>query len=720
MGLDEWTCRLRQEVAKRCDGAGRSVRPPFGTRLPAGVAERTLARLHRVAAVDDRPRPRLGSFFPGVTEASTAELLHGEMPEAAADVLAAAERLQLKRFDLLGQRGLDFGDPIDWHLDPVSGRRAPLVHWSRIDPLREPPVRDVKLVWELNRQQWLVPLGQAYRLSGDERHAEAALLAIERWNEANPYGMGLNWVSSLEVALRLIAWCWTLQLLRHSPALAAQRLDRIVTAIGNHAAHIERFLSIYSSPNTHLTGEALGLFYAGTLFPELDPATRWRSLGTDVLLEQLERQSTPDGVYFEQATCYQRYTIDIYLHFLLLARCNGIPVPDGIGERLQRLVDFLVAVQSPAGRMPEIGDADGGALLPLCRREPADFSGLFATAAMLFSRGDYAWAANGPAAEVAWLGGRAGWRRCRGLRAEPPARPASELYGSGGYVVMRSAWSRDAHQLILDVGPLGAAESAGHGHADLLGVQCAAFGQPYLVDPGTGCYGAQPDWRDFFRSSEAHSTVIVDGESHAEPDGLFSWSANPGPARLLEWRSTDEVDYVDADHDAYSRLARPVTHRRRVLFVKPRYWILVDDVEGDGEHLVQLLFQFAPLPVSLRADRWVQASGPAGRGLFLKNFSSVMVEASITAGAERGGWFSPAYGERQPAPVLVYTAATALPLRLVTLLVPQPEAGGEPPQAFPVISEEQGVVGLILSGGRELVLIDDQAIRLSPGPAILQ
>jgi hypothetical protein len=720
MGLDEWTCRLRQEVAKRCDGAGRSTRPPFGTHLPAGMAERTLARLSRAVPAGDRPPARLGSFVPGLADESAAELLRHEMPEAAAGVLAAAEAVHRKRFDLLGHRGLDFGDPIDWHLDPLSSRRAPLVHWSRIDPLHAPPVRDVKLVWELNRQQWLVPLGQAYRLTGDERHAEEALRSIERWNEANPYGMGLNWVSSLEVALRLIAWCWTLQLLRRSPALAAPRLDGIVTAIGNHAAHVERFLSIYSSPNTHLTGEALGLFYAGTVFPELDPATRWRALGSDVLIEQLERQSTPDGVYFEQTTCYQRYTIDIYLHFLLLARCNGIPVPEGIGERLQRMVDFLIAVRSPAGQMPEIGDADGGVLLPLCRREPADFGGMFAAAALLFGRGDYAWAANGPAAEVVWLGGRAGWRRYRGLCARPPDRAASALYQPGGYAVMRSGWDPRAHQLILDVGPLSGTESGGHAHADTLGVQCAAFGEPYIVDPGTGCYGAEPEWRNYFRSSEAHSTVIVDGESHAEPDGLFSWSARPGPARLLDWRSTDDVDYVDADQDAGERPARPVTHRRRVLFVKPRYWILVDDVEGDGEHLVQLLFQFAPLPVSLRADRWVQAKGPDGRGLFLKNFSNVMVEASITAGGERGGWFSPAYGQRQPAPVLVYTTAAALPLRLVTLLAPQPEASGEPPQAFPVISQEQGVVGLIMAGGRELVLIDDQEVRLSPGPVILQ
>jgi hypothetical protein len=47
-----------------------------------------------------------------------------------------------------------------------------------------------------------------------------------------------------------------------------------------------------------LTGEALGLFYAGTLLPELEGAKRWQALGHKILLAELNRQVLPDGVYF--------------------------------------------------------------------------------------------------------------------------------------------------------------------------------------------------------------------------------------------------------------------------------------------------------------------------------------------------------------------------------------------------------------------------------------
>ena len=67
---------------------------------------------------------------------------------------------------------LQLDDPIDWHRDLVSGKQAPQVHWSEIDPLDPEKVGDSKVVWELNRHQWVVRLAQAWAFTGDERYAE--------------------------------------------------------------------------------------------------------------------------------------------------------------------------------------------------------------------------------------------------------------------------------------------------------------------------------------------------------------------------------------------------------------------------------------------------------------------------------------------------------------------------------------------------------------------
>src|SRR5206468_3292666 len=162
---------------------------------------------------------------------------------------------------------LFLGDPVEWNLDPISGRRAPRVHWSLIEPLDHATNGDSKVVWELNRHQWMVRLGQAFRLTGDDRLARMFAGHVLDWLRANPPGMGINWASSLEVALRLISWCWSLCLFRDSPVLSRGLFRDMHASIREHAAHVERYLSRTFSPNTHLTGEALGLFYAGTLFP---------------------------------------------------------------------------------------------------------------------------------------------------------------------------------------------------------------------------------------------------------------------------------------------------------------------------------------------------------------------------------------------------------------------------------------------------------------------
>src|SRR5439155_653835 len=98
----------------------------------------------------------------------------------------------------------------------------------------------------------------------------------------------------------------------------------------------------------------------------------------------------------------------------------------------------------------------------------------------------------------------------------------------------------------------------------------------YVVDPGTYCYTPEMPWRNYFRGTAAHSTVLVDGVDQAQPAGPFKWKTRLS-TRLQSWESTAAFDYVDASHDGYTRLPDPVVHRRRVLFVKPRYWVLVDE-----------------------------------------------------------------------------------------------------------------------------------------------
>ena len=102
-------------------------------------------------------------------------MMNRRFPDERDAIINTAEAALAGKFSLLGHVGLSFGDPpespIDWSLDPVSCKRAPLLHWSKLHPLDPLGGGDPKVVWELNRHAHFVTLGQAYWLTDDDRFA---------------------------------------------------------------------------------------------------------------------------------------------------------------------------------------------------------------------------------------------------------------------------------------------------------------------------------------------------------------------------------------------------------------------------------------------------------------------------------------------------------------------------------------------------------------------
>jgi hypothetical protein len=177
-------------------------------------------------------------------------------------------------------------------------------------------------------------------------------------------------------------------------------------------------------------------------------------------------------------------------------------------------------------------------------------------------------------------------------------------------------------------------------------------------------------------------------------------------------RSTPELDFVDADHNAFRVDGDTLVHRRRVLFVKPRYWIVVDDLIGTARHQVNLTFQFAPMQVTLGPNRWARAQTPGGRALWVGPFTSAALRTTLKSGEMHPirGWVATDYGQRQPAPTLIYSATAALPWRVLTLLLPDAEGLASPP-AVRVIYDNQGLPsGLLFERTGESVRVDERGV----------
>ena len=322
-----------------------------------------------------------------------------------------------------------------------------------------------------------------------------------------------------------------------------------------HGRHIEQYLSKYYSPNTHLTGEALGLYYLGTQLPFFERAKHWRKLGEDILFAEITKQVLPDGVYFEQSTWYQRYTADIFSHFVLLRSLYGEPYYNAaaaeLENRLQKAFDFLMSVTMPDGKTPIIGDDDGGRMLPLTIAEPDDFRGTLALGAVLLDRTDQKHVSGRPSEEIFWLMGPDGIRSYNAIKSAEPTS-ASVDFADGGYCVMRDGWGDTDNYLIVDCGEVGSL-SGGHGHADALSIELAIHGKTLLVDSGTYTYHESSELRDYFRSSTAHNGLVIDGLSSSEPGSTFGWKTRADAKRNV-WIADDRFDFFEASHNGYERL----------------------------------------------------------------------------------------------------------------------------------------------------------------------
>src|SRR5208283_3793294 len=101
----------------------------------------------------------------------------------------------------------DYGDPVNWHLNPLTGRSWKRdVHWTAA--LRDArQIGDVKLTWEIGRFPHAYLMGRAAAFFPDRagvlEEALSRQLASFEWE--CPFGYGVHWYSGQEVAIRAVA-----------------------------------------------------------------------------------------------------------------------------------------------------------------------------------------------------------------------------------------------------------------------------------------------------------------------------------------------------------------------------------------------------------------------------------------------------------------------------------------------------------------------------------
>ena len=611
--------------------------------------------------------------------------------------------------DLICKRNIlkiDVGDDIDWKMAPIDDPE-----WS----------------WCLNRHEHFTTLGRAYWYTGNEKYAKEFFTQLVDWIDKNP-PLDAEWMISMPIeesqsifekscswrplsaGIRMYtAWIPCFLHCLHSKNFTPEILVKMLSSIADHARYLRTFYTHHVffhwvSPNWGIM-ESNGLAHVGIMFPEFKESKAWRDRAMSRLEDQIRCNIFPDGMLEELATGYHLTAAFSFLEIAELATRNGYPVSKEYMRKLEKLLEFCMLIMKPHGVYPMLGDADESDVfgqyasygwyedLNNCNAliDSNDLRYVLKGGAKMFNRPDMLWVAT------------------HGHEGEKP-KAGSSVFPISGYMVMRSGWENDDKYLVIDCGPLGEeAQGCGHGHCDSLSIDVSAFGETLIIDPGRYIYTEDP-FRYYFKGTASHNTMMVDNEEQSQmrDSWMFDTFAN---SKIHRTAVSERVDYFDGSHDGYKRLDDPVNHRRRVLFVKPDYWIIQDDLTGKGMHKFDLLYHFGP-----KAKVSVDSKTLATNIIYKNEVGMLMIPAdceNLIANIQEGqedpprGWVSYDYAIKEPAPMITYSKKAQAPVDFTFLL--QPFKGDAP--HINVSRLERSVVRIESDQWIDLVIFGDGQIK---------
>jgi hypothetical protein len=133
-------------------------------------------------------------------------------------------------------------DEIKWHTDLFSGESFPLLFSKKIN-IRNNPALSAKNVWEVNRLQFLPRISLNFKQTGNPKYLNQIIRILNSWIDCNPYLIGINWTSNIEVNIRLINWffCWEIldinKLVADDPQFEKFVTERWIPSIYQHCSY---------------------------------------------------------------------------------------------------------------------------------------------------------------------------------------------------------------------------------------------------------------------------------------------------------------------------------------------------------------------------------------------------------------------------------------------------------------------------------------------------
>ena len=483
--------------------------------------------------------------------------------------------------------------PIDWQRDFISGYRWDAKTWYKHISYGNAPGADVKVPWELSRMQHLPQLVWAFALAqadtpqfaAPEVYAQTFRNQVLDFIATNPPRYGVNWVCTMDVAIRVANWLVAYDLFKRYGADFDTDFEAIFRkSIYEHALHISTNLEWSDTlRGNHYLADIVGLLFCAAYLPVTQETEDWYLLAAkEFIQEKYVQFNLSDGSNFEGSTAYHRLSGEmvIYAMALIISRQkmktaamdadDNRLLPMWRLELLAGIAEFICDITKPNGNIVQFGDNDSGRFLNLqpsvslhngvWQTNDLDCRHLVAAIDGVFYRKELRAVAGPEYFERALVHAMILGAKWKPQEAVPSlnvlANPANDtLYHTclnewnetSATQRMETVWEFPGEDLRHDVknvvyicfglfiwrservylavrcGQIGQNGNGGHSHNDQLAIELVVDGKDIVVDPGTYVYTPLPETRNAYRSVRAHFAPYVEGREPGDMSkGLFT------------------------------------------------------------------------------------------------------------------------------------------------------------------------------------------------------
>ncbi|MGD8780810.1 MAG: heparinase II/III family protein [Ignavibacteria bacterium] len=413
-----------------------------------------------------------------------------------------------------------------------------------------------KSVW-FNRFYYLPSFARLYYLDKNNGHIKFMMELLKNWIKENPVEgpskSKYNWFD-MQAAWRSInlSWCYYLA----KDGLPDSDKEVIYNLQGQHAKILMKdFGKKELNEFNHQSHGALAILYLAILFPALPEAGELLKTGLKIIKHHVDHAFYEDGGNVEQMFGYYPFMTSVFRDAYLLCKANNVGEPEHSLPLLGKMYRYLSAIAQPDNTVPPINDS---------YEETVSY--ILPTLAGIIGENNL------------------------------PKLLSTTYFKDSQIGVIRSELNTEKPWYIN----VNAAKLIGsHAHAGRLAVNVWYNNKPVLVDSGC-CNYDNPLLVEWYRTSKAHNTVLIDGKSDfATSQKEVQWAAKRYTDNIIEHLLINpEYKFYRTVSPETDETNSGVKWTRDVALILDKYLIIHDWFECDGQHKYETVFRFADIKVN--------------------------------------------------------------------------------------------------------------------------